>query len=223
MGSQRTSAGRRGRGRPPSPGLLTPAEWQVVNLARHGLTRREIGRLRGTSLDAVRYHLANIGGKVGVHGIAELRYWPGFGAFGPPARRKDTDMTTTAAITLGPIGQVSLLVRDGPRAEAFYRDVLGLRHIFTFGDLIFFDADGVRIYLHRKDEEEWRPGSILYFLCDDIATAHSALRDRGVRFGGAPHLIFTDDTTGVQEWMAFFDDTEGNTLALMSRVEPSQG
>ena len=129
-------------------------------------------------------------------------------------------MTTSSAITLGPIGQVSLLVRDGPRAEAFYRDVLGLRYIFTFGDLIFFDADGLRIYLHRKDEHEWRPGSILYFLCDDIATAHAALGDRGVRFSGAPHLIYTDDDTGIQEWMAFFDDSEGNTLALMSRVGP---
>ena len=221
MEPQRTAP--RGRGRPPAPGLLTPAEWQVVNLVRHGLSRREIGRLRGTSLDAVRYHLANIGGKVGVHGIAELRQWPGVGAFGPPGRRKDGAMATTTAIELGAIGQVSLLVRDGQRAEAFYRDVLGLRHIFTFGDLIFFDADGVRIYLHRKDEKDWRPGSILYFLCDDIAAAHAGLRDRGVRFSGAPHLIFTDDTTGVQEWMAFFEDGEGNTLALMSRVEPSGG
>lgn len=220
MGTDRSVTGRRGRGRPPSPGLLTPAEWQVVNLVRHGLSRREIGRLRGTSLDAVRYHLENIGDKVGVHGIGELRHWPGVGAFGPPQRRKDGEMTTASAIRLGPVSQVSLLVRDGPRAEAFYRDVLGLPHIFTFGDLIFFDADGLRIYLHRKDEKDWRPGSVLYFLCDDIAATHGALRDRGVQFSGAPHLIFTDDRTGVQEWMAFFDDGEGNMLALMSRVEP---
>jgi hypothetical protein len=42
-----------------------------------------------------------------------------------------------------------------------------------------------------------------------------------VRFNGAPHLIYTDDATGVEEWMAFFDDGEGNTLALMSRIAPS--
>jgi hypothetical protein len=40
------------------------------------------------------------------------------------------------------------------------------------------------------------------------------------KFTGAPHLIYTDDATGVEEWMAFFEDGEGNTLALMSRVQP---
>lgn len=83
---------------------------------------------------------------------------------------------------------------------------------------MFFDAGGVRIYLHRKDEGDWRPGSILYFLCGDIAVAHEELSRRGVRFSGAPHLVYTDDATGVEEWMAFFEDGEGNTLALMSRV-----
>jgi catechol 2,3-dioxygenase-like lactoylglutathione lyase family enzyme len=125
-------------------------------------------------------------------------------------------------LRLGPIGQVSLIVRDAARAEAFYRDTLGLRHLFTFGDLIFFDADGVRIYLHRKDEAGWQPGSILYFLCRDIAAAHEELKGRGVRFVEAPNLVYTDDATGVQEWMAFFEDGEGNTLALMSRVEPAR-
>lgn len=119
---------------------------------------------------------------------------------------------------LGPIGQVSLTVRDAARAEAFYRDTLGLRHLFTFGDLIFFDADGLRIYLHRKDEADWRPGSILYFLCDDIAAAHEELTRRGARFVEVPNLVYTDESTAVQEWMAFFDDGEGNTLALLSRV-----
>jgi catechol 2,3-dioxygenase-like lactoylglutathione lyase family enzyme len=125
-------------------------------------------------------------------------------------------------LRLGPIGQVSLIVRDAARAEAFYRDTLGLRHLFTFGDLIFFDADGVRIYLHRKDEVDWQAGSILYFLCHDIAAAHAELTERGVRFVEAPNLVYTDDATGVQEWMAFFEDGEGNTLALMSRVEPAR-
>jgi predicted enzyme related to lactoylglutathione lyase len=123
-------------------------------------------------------------------------------------------------LQLGPIGQVSLSIRDVGRAERFYRDTLGLPHVFTFGDLAFFDASGVRIYLHRKDDAEWRPGSVLYFLVDDIADAHRDLSQRGVKFGGAPHLIYTDDQTGVEEWMAFFEDGEGNMLALMSQVSP---
>lgn len=119
---------------------------------------------------------------------------------------------------LGPIGQVSLSIRDVARAENFYGEVLGLPHVFTFGDLAFFDAGGVRIYLHRKDDEDWQPGSILYFLCDDISATHASLTRAGVRFTDSPHRIFTDDATGTEEWMAFFEDGEGNTLALLSRV-----
>lgn len=201
--------------------MLTPSEWEVLNLVRHGVSRRQIARLRGTSLDAVKYHLANIAGKLGVRS-PELRHWPGYPATSPLARRRiHPAMAATTAVRMGPIGQVSLSIRGVESAERFYRDTLGLPHLFTFGDLVFFDADGTRIYLHRKDEGDWRPGSILYFLVDDIAAAHRALGEQGVKFSGAPHLIYTDDETGVEEWMAFFEDGEGNTLALMARVTPS--
>ena len=201
--------------------MLTPSEWEVLNLVRHGVSRRQIARLRGTSLDAVKYHLANIAGKLGVRS-PELRHWPGYPATSPLAnRRRRHAMAATTAVHLGPIGQVSLSIRGVESAERFYRDVLGLPHLFTFGDLVFFDAGGTRIYLHRKDDADWTPGSILYFLVDDIAAAHRALGEKGVKFRGAPHLIYTDDETGAEEWMAFFGDGEGNTLALMSRVTPS--
>jgi catechol 2,3-dioxygenase-like lactoylglutathione lyase family enzyme len=201
--------------------VLTPSEWEVLNLVRHGVSRRQIARLRGTSLDAVKYHLANIAGKLGVRST-ELRHWPGYPATSPLAhRRRRPAMAATTAVHLGPIGQVSLSIRSVESAERFYRDTLGLPHLFTFGDLVFFDAGGTRIYLHRKDEADWTPGSILYFLVDDIEVANRALKEKGVRFSGAPHLIYTDDETGVEEWMAFFEDGEGNTLALMARVTPS--
>jgi extradiol dioxygenase family protein len=128
---------------------------------------------------------------------------------------------STAGTRLGAIGQVSLSIRDVARAERFYGEILGLSHVFTFGDLAFFDADGTRLYLHRKDEADWRPGSILYFLVDDIHGAQESLGARGVHFTGAPHVIYTDEGTGGEEWMTFFDDGEGNTLALMSRVQPA--
>lgn len=124
------------------------------------------------------------------------------------------------SISLGPIGQVSLSIRDVARAERFYGEVLGLPHLYTFGDLVFFDAGGVRIYLHRKDEADWQPGSILYFTCGDIQAAHEELGRRGANFVAAPELVHTHEDSGTQEWMAFFTDGEGNTLALMSRVEP---
>jgi predicted enzyme related to lactoylglutathione lyase len=133
-----------------------------------------------------------------------------------------TDSNATATTTrLGAIGQVSLFVRDVARAERFYGDTLGLPHIFTFGDLAFFDASGTRIYLHRKSESDWRPGSILYFTVDGIHAAQEMLTAKGVHFTGAPHVIHTHDD-GTEEWMSFFEDGEGNTLALMSSVAPAE-
>jgi predicted enzyme related to lactoylglutathione lyase len=189
-----------------------------LDWVRHGVRRNEIARQRGTSVDAVKYHLANISAKLGVRG-RELRHWPGIPmTSGLTRRRNDTEMNGSTTTPLGPIGQVSLSIRDTARAEEFYGETLGLPHVFTFGDLAFFDADGTRLYLHRKDEADWRPGSILYFLVDDIHAAQDSLTAKGVNFSGAPHVIYTDDATGDEEWMTFFEDGEGNTLALMSRV-----
>src|SRR5690606_37574719 len=45
-------------------------------------------------------------------------------------------------ITIGPIGQVSRMVSSIPTAEAWYGGTLGLRHLYTFGRLAFFDCGG---------------------------------------------------------------------------------
>jgi predicted enzyme related to lactoylglutathione lyase len=201
--------------------VLTPAEWLVLDMVRHGSRRAEIARRRGVTVDAVKYHLGNISGKLGV-GTRELRHWPGIPTTTALARRRiDSTMTASTTFRLGTIGQISLSIRDVARAERFYGETLGLPHVFTFGDLAFFDADGTRLYLHRKDEADWRPGSVLYFLVEDIHAAQQRLTKEGVQFTGAPHVIYTDDATGAEEWMTFFEDGEGNTLALMSRVAPA--
>ena len=67
-------------------------------------------------------------------------------------------MQTPSQPRFGQLGQVSLHVRDVVRAEQFYGETLGLPHVFMFGDLAFFDLGGTRLYLHRKDEDEWQPG-----------------------------------------------------------------
>ncbi len=128
-------------------------------------------------------------------------------------------MPATADPRLGRLGQVALSVRDVPRSETFYGTTLGLPHLFTFGDLAFFDMAGTRLYLQRVDEAAWRPGSLLYFVVEDIHETVTTLEDRGVTFRGAPHRIHTHDD-GTEEWMAFFDDPDGNALALMARVAP---
>lgn len=210
-----------GRGRPAHPDVLTPAEWEVLDWLRHGVTRREIAQRRRTSIGAVKYHIANITAKLGLSGSAALRQWPGYPRTSPLAARKERPTMTANDLRLGPIGQVSLYTRDVATTERFYRDTLGLPHIFTFGDLAFFDMDGVRLYVQAVSEEKWRPGSHVYFLVDDIHAVYEQLSARGVTVTGAPHLIHTHEADGTEEWMAFFQDPDGNGLALMSRVTPA--
>lgn len=129
----------------------------------------------------------------------------------------------TRPVGLGPIGQVSLLVRDVARAERFYRDTLGLDHLFTFGDLAFFDCAGVRLFVRAVPDAEWRPSSILYFRVDDIGAATAALDAAGATVVEQPGVIHRDDAAGVEEWMAFFEDPDRNVLAVMSRVPITAG
>jgi len=209
----------RGRGRPPHPDVLTPAEWAVLDQWRHGLGRSVIAERRGISTYAVRYHLRNIAGKLGVEHYSELRHWPGFPD--DSLRKEKSAMTTQTKLALGPLGQVSILARNAAEAERWYKEVLELPHVFTFGDLVFFDLGGTRLYIHAKPAEEWRPSSVLYFLVPDIQAAYDELQRRDVHFHGAPHMIYKDDNTGVEEWMAFFEDPDRNTLAVMARVTPT--
>ena len=53
------------------------------------------------------------------------------------------------------LGQVAISVRDVARARAFYRDVLGLAHLFDAGpSLSFFACGGVRLMLTLPPESE---------------------------------------------------------------------
>lgn len=122
----------------------------------------------------------------------------------------------TDPLTLGPLGQIARPVRDVAEAETWFRDVLGLRHLYTYGTLAFFDLGGPRLLL---EEGAGQGASILYFRVPDIHAAHDALLARGVRFLGAPHKIHRH-ADGTEEWMAFFADPEGRPLALMSQVSP---
>ena len=196
--------------------MLTPTEWRIADLVRHGMSRRQIAERSGVSLDAVKYHLQNISQKIGVHGVADLRHWPGI-----PVRRLTPDldgghpMTDPTALTS--VGQIALHVTSVGEAEAFYRDVLGLPHLYTFGDLAFFDCGGTRLYLQAVEAEKWVAGSIIYFQVGDLHATYEKLRAEGVKWQGAPHMIHRHED-GTEEWMAFFSDPSGNTLAVMSQI-----
>ena len=126
--------------------------------------------------------------------------------------------TAPSQLALSHIGQVSVTVAEVERAVRFYRDVLGLQHLFTAGDLAFMDAGGTRIMLDALPEARGQGTSVLYFTVADIHAACDALAAQGVALSGAPHMIYRHPDTGIEEWMAFFSDPDGNTLAFMSAV-----
>ena len=124
-------------------------------------------------------------------------------------------MTAISATQLSTIGQIAMNVKDLARAIEFYRDRLGMRFLFQAPpSLAFFDCGGVRLMLGIAESKEHdHPGSVLYFKVDDIDRAYAELKARDVGFRGEPHLIAK--LPDHELWMAFFDDSEGNMLALM--------
>ncbi len=123
---------------------------------------------------------------------------------------------TTTAIGLNAIGQIAMNATDIPRAVKFYHDTLGMRLMFEAPPkMAFFDCAGVRLMLSLPETEQYNhPGSVLYYRVDDINAAYAALKERGVSFKDAPHLIAK--MPDHELWMTFFEDTEGNILALMA-------
>lgn len=121
---------------------------------------------------------------------------------------------TVITAGLSRLGQISMRARDLDRAVRFYRDILGIRFLFDAPPrLAFFDCGGIRLMLSTPEPAFDHPGSVLYFTVEDIEAMHAAFVAKGVKFTEGPHLIAKLPDREV--WMAFFEDSEGNTLALM--------
>lgn len=202
------------RGRPPYPDLLTPAEWRVVDAVRHGLSNPDIARRLGVSVDAIKYHVANALQKLGLANRAELRQWTGIPR---SSVLTASERTMQEPSSLGALGQISRQVKDIEAARRWYTEALGLKHLYSFGNLAFFDCQGVRLFLSEGDGSDGN--SILYFRVTDIHAAHTQMRARGIEFTHAPHLIHRHPD-GTEEWMAFFKDHEGRPLAILAQPRP---
>lgn len=116
---------------------------------------------------------------------------------------------------LNQIGQIALTINDLDKAVEFYRDTLGLSHLFSAPPgLAFFACGNVRLMLSRPE----KPGgekfsAAVYFKVDNIDEAHKSLRDRKVSFEAEPHLVARMPSHEL--WVAFFRDPDQNLLALM--------
>ena len=113
------------------------------------------------------------------------------------------------------IGQIGVAVSDLERAVAFYRDALGMKHMFSAPPgLAFFAAGDIRLMLscpEKADSERFT--SVLYFKVENIEAACEALRARGVVFEADPHRVAK--MPDHELWMAFFRDPDRNLLGLM--------
>jgi DNA-binding CsgD family transcriptional regulator len=63
------------RGRPPYDDILTPREWEVLDLLRLGLTNAEIAQRLGITEGGVKFHVQQILSKLGVSSRQEAARW----------------------------------------------------------------------------------------------------------------------------------------------------
>ena len=114
--------------------------------------------------------------------------------------------------------QVAQHADDLDRAARFYEKLLGEAPAARFEPpgLLFFNVGISRLLL-----EKGAPPALVYIQVDDVTELVERLRADGVRVVTEPHVIFThtDDSIGPagnDEWMAFIEDSEGNTVGLVS-------
>lgn len=121
---------------------------------------------------------------------------------------------------LDKLHQVALTATNLDASVAFYRDVLGFKFMARFdppGVAYFQLAGGTRLQLSVQSSQ-----ASLYFAVDSVETAVAELKKRGVSFLHPPVMLQRDvngelGKRGVEEWVAFFRDPAGNTLALVER------
>ena len=122
-----------------------------------------------------------------------------------------------AAQLLQQVSQIGIPVKELDHAITFYSDILGLPLLFQTDRMAFYDLNGLRIMLSLPEKEEFaHTSSVLYYQAEDIQDGYKELLAKGVVFVGEPHLVTRMNDT--ETWMAFFTDSEGNTMALVSEV-----
>jgi predicted enzyme related to lactoylglutathione lyase len=116
---------------------------------------------------------------------------------------------------------VSFSVTDMDRAEAFWRDVLGLEVEVPRGEpgtrgngYMELDAAGLAIGLVAMPETH--PNAIIALAVDDVAEAIGELRGKGV-----PIAMETIETPVC--WMAVVEDPDGNKILLHQRKDGTFG
>lgn len=118
------------------------------------------------------------------------------------------------------IAQIAVVVHDLKKAVAFYRDTLGLKLLFEVPTSAFFECGGVRVMLalpEAQHPELDHAPSIIYYRVDDIVAAATALKAKGVKLEGEPHVVGQMGDKDI--WIGHFYDPENNLHALTSETK----
>lgn len=111
------------RGRPPHPDILTPAEWRVVEGVRHGLTNPAIAALCDLNVDAVKFHVSRVLGKLGLTYRQELKGSSGVRVDSALSKAHDRDrsaeLQATGAALMGPVETVQTTPSGSLRLQQF--------------------------------------------------------------------------------------------------------
>ncbi|HEV7178741.1 MAG TPA: VOC family protein [Candidatus Baltobacteraceae bacterium] len=106
------------------------------------------------------------------------------------------------------------MVKDAQRAIAFYRDVLGLEPAMVYpenrgAEYELSDGTTFGLWGGGGNVMPFQPGNGILFAVDDLDSAVSALKDRGIP-------VLMERETPVC-FMATINDTEGNSIFLHKR------
>ena len=129
-------------------------------------------------------------------------------------------MPSTATVALDRIKQIAIPVNSVEQAKSFYRDTLGMQHLFDAPPgLSFFDCGGVRLMLagpeaQGKDGDQQHP--VLFYDVSDIKGTHERIKASGAKALEEPHIIAR--MNGREIWIAALSDGQGNTVSLISDV-----
>jgi catechol 2,3-dioxygenase-like lactoylglutathione lyase family enzyme len=108
-------------------------------------------------------------------------------------------------------------VTDGPRARAFYVDVLGLRLVAETPYAVVLDANGTTLRVALSESVTPAPGTVLGWAVPDITGVVDSLAAAGVPmaiFDGMPQDDRGVWTTPTGEQVGWFRDPDGNVLSV---------
>jgi methylmalonyl-CoA/ethylmalonyl-CoA epimerase len=129
-------------------------------------------------------------------------------------------MAAKEAVSLSRIKQIAIPVNSVEEAKIFYRDTLGLRHLFDAPPaLSFFDCGGVQMMLagpaaQGKDGNQQH--AVLFYDVSDIKATHARIKSSGAKSLAEPRVIAR--MNGREIWVGELSDGQGNVVGLMSDV-----